>query len=54
MCVGEFYLKHVCVFVMAVLHNHSLVSGQSVGDTVLAFTVYRLQCNNNKKRLFCV
>lgn len=45
MCV--FYLEHVCVFVMAVLYDHSLVSGQSVGDTVLALTVYSLQHNTN-------
>lgn len=37
------YLKHVCVFVMAVLHHHSLVPGQCVGDAVLAFTVHRLK-----------
>ena len=37
------YLKHVGVFVMAVLHHHSVVPGQGVGDTVLAFTVHRLE-----------
>lgn len=45
LCVS--YLEHVCVFVMAVLYNHSLVSGQSVGNTVLALTVYSLQQNSN-------
>lgn len=33
---------------MAVLYNHSLVSGQSVGDTVLTLTVHGLQHNRNK------
>lgn len=28
---------------MAVLHHHSLVPGQCVGDAVLAFTVHRLK-----------
>lgn len=41
------YLEHVRVFVMAVLYNHCLVSGQRVGDTVLALTVYSLQQNSN-------
>ena len=41
--VTELYLKHVCVFVMAVLHHHRLVSGQRVGDAVLAFTVHSLK-----------
>lgn len=39
------YLKHVRVFIMAVLHNHSLVPGQRVGDAVLAFEAYRLKCD---------
>lgn len=42
------YLEHVCVFVMAVLHHHSLVPGQRVGDAVLALTVYSLQCNSKE------
>ena len=41
--VTELYLKHVRVFVMAVLHHHRLVSGQRVGDAVLAFTVHSLK-----------
>lgn len=49
MCV-LLYLEHVRVFVMAVLYNHSLVSGQSVGDAVLALTVYSLQQNSDKVR----
>lgn len=40
-----FYLKHVCVVVMAVLHHHRLISGQCVGDAVLAFTVHGLKQN---------
>lgn len=40
-----FYLKHVCVFIMAVLHHYCLVSGQRVGDAVLAFTVHSLKYN---------
>lgn len=39
------YLKHVCVFVMAVLHHYSLVPGQCVRDAVLAFTVHSLKQN---------
>lgn len=41
----DFYLKHVCVFIMAVLHHYRLVSGQCVGDTVLTFTVHGLKYN---------
>lgn len=40
-----FYLKHVRVVVMTVLHNHRVVSGQSVWDAVLTFTVHRLKDN---------
>lgn len=40
-----FYLKHVCVVIMAVLHHHRLISGQRVGDAVLAFTVHSLKYN---------
>lgn len=36
------YLEHVCVVVVAVLHHHRVVPGQSVGDAVLAFTVHSL------------
>lgn len=39
------YLKHVCVFIMAVLHHDRLVPGQCVGDAVLAFTVHSLKYN---------
>lgn len=39
------YLKHVCVFIMAVLHHHRVVPGQCVGDAVLAFTVHSLKYN---------
>lgn len=43
-----FYLKHVCVVVVAVLHHHRLAPGQSVGDAVLTFTVGRLECDDKK------
>lgn len=43
-----FYLKHICVIVVAVLHHHRLVPGQGVGDTVLTFTVGRLQGDDKK------
>lgn len=39
------YLKHVGVFVVAVLHHYRVVPGQRVGDAVLAFTVHSLQYN---------
>lgn len=42
---AERYLEHVSVVVMAVLHHHRLVSGQSVGDAVLALAVHRLSRN---------
>jgi len=46
---AEQYLEHVCVFVMAVLHHHRLVSGQRVGDAVLALTVHCLSQHNTTK-----
>lgn len=41
--VTELYLKHVCVFVMAVLHHHRLVAGQRERDAVLPPAVDGLQ-----------
>lgn len=37
------YLEHVGVLVVAVLHHHRVVPGQSVGDAVLAFTAHHLE-----------
>lgn len=37
------YLEHICVVVMAVLHHHRLVPGQSEGDAVLPAAVDSLQ-----------
>lgn len=42
------YLEHVCVVVMAVLHHHCLVAGQSEGDAVLPPAVDGLQRQRGK------
>lgn len=45
-----YYLEHVCVIVMAVLHHHCLVAGQSEGDAVLPPAVYSLQQHQQQAR----
>lgn len=45
------YLKHVCVVVMAVLHHHSLVTGQSERDAVLPPAVDSLQQQRQEAKL---
>lgn len=44
------YLEHVCVVVMAVLHHHCLVTGQSERDAVLPSAVYSLQQQQQQAR----
>lgn len=39
---GLFYLEHISIAVMSVLHHHRLGSGQSVRDAVLVFVAYGL------------
>lgn len=38
-----YYLEHVCIAVVGVLHHHHLDSGQSVRDAVLVFVAYGLK-----------
>lgn len=42
LCSGS-YLEHVCVVIVAVLHHHGLVTGQSERDAVLPPAVDGLQ-----------
>lgn len=44
-----FYLEHICVVVMAVLHHHRLVPRQSEGDAVLPAAVDGLQQQHKQK-----
>lgn len=45
------YLEHVCVVIMAVLHHHCLVAGQSERDAVLPPAVNSLQQQQDKLML---
>lgn len=45
------YLEHVCVVVMAVLHHHCLVTGQSERDAVLSPAVNSLQQQQQQAEL---
>lgn len=45
-----FYLEHVCAVVMAILHHHSLVTGQCERDAVLPSAVDRLQHESSNKQ----
>lgn len=46
-----FYLEHIRVVVMAVLHHHRLVPRQSEGDAVLPAAVDGLQQQQQKQEL---
>lgn len=44
-----YYLEHICIAVVCVLHHHHLDTRQSVRDAVLVFVAYGLKGQKEKK-----
>lgn len=44
-----YYLEHVCIAVVGVLHHHHLDSRQSVRDAMLVFVAYGLKGGGERK-----
>lgn len=44
-----YYLEHVCIAVVGVLHHHHLDSRQSVRDAMLVFVAYGLNGGGGEK-----
>lgn len=48
-----YYLEHICVVVMAVLHHHRLVTGQRERDAVLPSAVDSLRQQRQTSKSCC-